>query len=448
MDLYEWKTKNVNARKYAHFDEKVSLDKVWDYISDPTNIVKHGFYPFIHYEKKFNKFTRKDGRGYIKEKSRHLCYSAHIDRYIYSYYGYLLNQKYNKYLEERNMNLVAVAYRDNLHKNNIHFAKRAFDCIRETKESFVIIGDFSYFFDSLDHGYLKKRMCDVLKVDMLSSDFYAVFKNITKYSIWELTELLKLNNLTDTEEDIQILNSKRKVLSEKDFKKHKKEFIIRHKENYGIPQGSAISAVLANVYMIVVDEQMYNLANKYKGLYMRYSDDFIIILPGILEDDFREILNSIIDEIKQIPNLSLQPDKTQIYKYRDTTLKSCNALFLKDVLNGKNEIDYLGFTFDGKEITIRDKTISKYYYRLYRKLKTIVKNEGYTPSGKRISCKNLYEKYTVKGAHLKDSNGHIKGNFISYVQRAQKVFGENEPIDRKTRRHMLKIRRILDEVFL
>lgn len=43
MDLYEWKTKNANARKYAHFDEKVSLDKVWDYISDPTNIVKHGF---------------------------------------------------------------------------------------------------------------------------------------------------------------------------------------------------------------------------------------------------------------------------------------------------------------------------------------------------------------------------------------------------------------------
>lgn len=47
--------------------------------------------------------------GYIKEKSRHLCYSAHIDRYIYSYYGYLLNQKYNKYLEKRNMDMVAVA---------------------------------------------------------------------------------------------------------------------------------------------------------------------------------------------------------------------------------------------------------------------------------------------------------------------------------------------------
>ena len=95
MDLYEWKVKNATARKYAHFDEKVSLDKVWNYISNPDNIMKHGFYPFIHYEKKFNKFTKKDGMGYIKEKSRHLCYSAHIDRYIYSYYGYLLNQKYN-----------------------------------------------------------------------------------------------------------------------------------------------------------------------------------------------------------------------------------------------------------------------------------------------------------------------------------------------------------------
>ncbi len=113
---------NATARKYAHFDEKVSLDKVWNYISNPDNIMKHGFYPFIHYEKKFNKFTKKDGMK--EKKSRHLCYSAHIDRYIYSYYGYLLNQKYNKYLEERNMDMVAVAYRDNLHKSNIHFAKK------------------------------------------------------------------------------------------------------------------------------------------------------------------------------------------------------------------------------------------------------------------------------------------------------------------------------------
>ncbi len=447
MELEEWKEKNAKARKYAHFDDKVSLEKVWDYISSPSNIKRHGFYPFIHYEKKFNKFKKENGKGSIKEKSRHLCYSAHIDRYIYSYYGYLLNQEYNRYLEEHNMSMVAVAYRDNLHKSNIHFAKMAFDCIRECSECFVIIGDFSNFFDSLDHNYLKKQMCNVLGVNMLSPDYYAVYKNITRYSIWELTELLKINDLEDTEEDIQKLNSRRKVLSGDEFKRYKSKYIRKHEKNYGIPQGSAISAVLANVYMIKADEQMKQLVAEHNGLYMRYSDDFIVILPQISDIIFKSMLNRIKYIIKSVPNLVLQPEKTQLYKYKGKELNSCNACFLKDVPNGKNEIDYLGFTFDGKEITIRDKTISKYYYRLYRKLKTIVKNDGFTSSGKKISCKNLYEKYSVKGAHLKDIDGYIKGNFITYVHRAQKVFGENEPIDRKTKRHMLKIRRTLDEVF-
>lgn len=447
MELEEWKEKNAKARKYAHFDDKVSLEKVWNYISCPSNIKRHGFYPFIHYEKKFNKFKKENGKGSIKEKSRHLCYSAHIDRYIYSYYGYLLNQEYNMYLEKHNMNMVAVAYRDNLHKSNIHFAKIAFECVKECGECFIIIGDFSNFFDSLDHNYLKKQICNVLGVNMLSPDYYAVFKNITKYSIWELTDLLKLNDLDDTEEDIKKLNSKRKVLSGDGFKRYKSKYIQKHEKSYGIPQGSAISAVLANVYMIKADEQMKQLVDEYNGLYMRYSDDFIVILPKISDGTFKNMLDSIRNIIKSVPNLVLQPEKTQLYKYKDKKLNSCNACFLKDVPNGKNEIDYLGFTFDGKEITIRDKTISKYYYRLYRKLKTIVKNDGFTSSGKKISCKNLYEKYSIKGARLKDVNGHTKGNFITYVQRAQKVFGENEPIDRKTRKHMLKIRRTLDEVF-
>lgn len=447
MDLQEWKQKNARARRYAHFDDKISLEKVWDYISNPANIQKHGFYPFIHYEKKFNKFKKENGVGYIKEKSRDICYSAHIDRYIFSYYGYLINQKYNNYLVERSMDMVAVAYRDNLKKSNIHFAKKAFDCIRGAGNCYVIIGDFSHFFDSLDHNYLKMRMCDVLGVKFLPADFYAVFKNLTKYSVWELTDLLKLNNLEDNEEDIAILNSKRKVLTEQEFKKYKSEYICRHKENYGIPQGSAISAVLANVYMIYADEQLNQLINKYNGLYMRYSDDFIIVMPGDSKEEFQTVLSSMEHIIKSVPRLDLQPDKTQIFQYKNTMLYSCNSEFYKDIANGKKEIDYLGFTFNGKEITIRDKTISKYYYRLYRKLKTIVKNGGYTSSGKRISCKNLYEKYSVKGAWLKDSKGHIKGNFITYVQRAQKVFGDDEPIDRKTRRHLLKIRRMLDEAF-
>ena len=440
MDLEEWKEKNRRSRQYAHFDEKVSLNKVWKYISEEENIKKHGFYPFIHYEQKFNKYQKKDGKGYIKEKSRDLCYSAHIDRYIYSYYGYLLNQKYDTYMEERRLQQVAVAYRDNLGQNNIHFAKRAFDYIKASEKCYVVIGDFSHFFDSLDHKYLKQQLCSVLNEKHLPDDFYAVFKNITNYSTWELVDLLKLNGLKETEDDIKKLNTQKRVLDGDQFKKYKSKYVKKHKEKYGIPQGSAISAVMANVYMIKADEKLHRLTEQFQGMYMRYSDDFIIVIPGTEEKEFRNLLNKIQKIISDIPNLILQKEKTQIYLYEKHTLKCCNSTLLEEIENGKDEIDYLGFNFDGKKVSIRDKTISKYYYRLYRKIKTIELQGGYTYKGNRISCQNLYENYSIKGSWK-------KGNFLTYVERAQKIFGAEEKIDAKTRRHMLKIRRKLDQVF-
>ena len=49
--------------------------------------------------------------------------------------------------------MVAVAYRTDLHKNNIHFAKVAVDFIRESGPCYIMIGDFTNFFDNLDHRY-------------------------------------------------------------------------------------------------------------------------------------------------------------------------------------------------------------------------------------------------------------------------------------------------------
>lgn len=71
----------------------------------------------------------------------------------------------------------------------------------------MIIGDFTHFFDMLQHNYLKERLCDVLGVDRLEDDYYSVFKNITKYSLWELTDLLELNSMNDTEDDINSLTN-------------------------------------------------------------------------------------------------------------------------------------------------------------------------------------------------------------------------------------------------
>lgn len=435
MDIQTWKSKNIGVKGYAHFDRRVSIDQVWNYITTPQNIVHHGFYPFIHYQKHFNKYSKQNG---IKTKERELCYSAHIDRCIFQYYSFLLNQKYNKRVEADGFSDSAVAYRDNLKKNNIHFAKQAVDFIKNQKECYIIVGDFTHFFDSLDHKYLKKQLCDLLNCKKLPEDYYAIFKNITKYSMWDLKSLLELNSLPDTPEGIKALNDKERVLPLHQFKAIKSKYITPHRETYGIPQGSAISAVLSNIYMLEFDKKMRQYVDSQYGLYMRYSDDFIVVLPQSSKNNFSLQLSYIQDIIKSISNLDLQPEKTQLFYYSNFILENCNTDFLGNVQKGKNLLNYLGFTFDGKNITIRDKTLSKYYYRMYRKIRTIVKNNGYTPKGNKINCTKLYLKYSEKGAQKGN------GNFLTYVHRAEFIFGKNEAIARGTRHHMQKIRKHLD----
>lgn len=306
MDIEEWKKKNSGVKSYAHFDKRVSIDQVWDYITSTQKVSKHSFYPFIHYQKRFIKYSKQSG---VKPKERELCYSAHIDRCIYQYYGFILNQLYNERVEKDGFSDSTAAYRDNLKKSSIHFAKRAYDFIRTQEACYVIVGDFTHFFDSLDHKYLKKQLCGLLNCKELPTDYYAVFKNITKYAKWDLNDLLKLNGLADTPEGIKTLNNQAQVLTLSDFKSHKSQFVVSNKESFGIPQGSAISAVLSNVYMLEFDKQIRQYVNTYGGMYMRYSDDFIIALPKNEASDFSVQLSWIQGMIASIKNLKLQPKK-------------------------------------------------------------------------------------------------------------------------------------------
>lgn len=463
--LEEWKKKNKSFAGYAHFDSKsINLDSCWSYISDSDKISKHSFLPFITYDQVFYKFYKENKTtNKSKSKIRKICYSSHLDRCIYKYYSFLLNNYYNEYCDTFEIHESVIAYRSNLGKNNIHFAKKAFDFI--TKENCIIlVGDFSNFFDNLDHKYLKRRLCDVLNVNTLDDDWYAIFKNITKYSEWDLISLLKLNGLISDKNikakkiaeqkhdkllngntynarkhseffdyKIRKLNKQKVVLSKKDFKKYKKHYLKYNMKSYGIPQGSAISAILSNVYMIEFDKEINKFTSEHDGLYLRYSDDFIIVLPikereiNDISDKLKIFLNKTVEGIK---NLFLQKDKTKVYLYKND--------LITDTSNNNDSIDYLGFLFDGKEVTLRAKTVSKYYYRMYRKLRSIIKNKGCTRKGNKVNYRNLYETYTRKG--------RSSGNFFSYVHRADILFNDGyssikHPVTNSTKRHMAKIRK-------
>ena len=176
MNYEEWKAKideddTKKPKRYAHFDNRVRFRDVESYVTNPKKVETHIFYPFIRYEKESIKF---DGTQFDRKKPkiRPIAYSSHKDRRIYQYYGYLLNQKYNARVKRDDIDHVSIAYRDNSHKCNIDFAYDAIKYIRDLKKCFIMIGDFSDFFDRLDHEFLKLRICNLLGCgEKLPKDF-------------------------------------------------------------------------------------------------------------------------------------------------------------------------------------------------------------------------------------------------------------------------------------
>lgn len=468
MNFDEWvlqqRKKEEIARRsqYKHFDLKINFsDRVVKYVSNSENICHHGFYPFLFYLKKSNKFRKADTDkhcklNWSKPKKREICYAAHIDTWIYKYYGFLLNEKYNYKLHVLGLEDIPIAYRtDKIGHSNINYAKEVFDKIKKFSLCNIIIGDFHNFFSTLDHEYLKIKLCELLEVHKLPEDYYKVFRSLTQYSYVNLDDVNKIRQMECSQAETNSMT----ILTKKQFRKlvrgkYKNEGIKVHvHQGYaGIPQGSPMSGVLANIYMLDIDKCLNDFVTARNGMYRRYSDDFIIIIPNESLESFREILSflrntfelKVNNKIKRL--VELQDEKTKIYCKIENNINLVDSTAFT-VKKEKTYIKFLGFSFNGNSVTIRDSTISRYYGRMYRKIRTICRHNGYVKSQKngkfvKISCKKLYAQYSKKGAF----GGKTRGNFLTYVARAKKIFGVNEAIDCATQRHMLKIRKALRKV--
>lgn len=426
MGKLKYKTK-----RYKHIDKPIKYEKVKDYISDSKFIANHSFLPFLHFSAMYEKYSEKDvefnGRP-IKTKVRELFYASHFDSYIYRFYSDELNLYYNDFMESQGLSEVSLAYRTNFrNKSNIDFAAKAISTIVTYEKAWIFIGDFTSYFDNLDHDLLKKRLLRVMNLTYLSKDWYNVFKSITKYGY---VDKEKLDKMFESNQYFSSYFESRKKFWE--YKK-KSKIIQSNQTGKGIPQGSAISGVLANIYAIDFDEEMACVADEYNGVYYRYSDDFILVLDnkGIDTERLKERILDLAIKNK----IELQSEKTKELQFSDNQVMSRDG--------AKEKVDFLGFVFDGKSVKMREKSIYKFYRKSKRLIKLSKRQKIQRNLKKLPNRHKIYSLYTDFGRSEK-----YRSSFITYAKRAQKIFDNVSPNTENLMMHQLKNRKRKIESYL
>lgn len=164
-----------------------------------------------------------------------------------------------------------------------------------------------------------------------------------------------------------------------------------------------------NIDDVAIDKDIKRYVTSKGGIYMRYSDDFIIVLPYERDAEIADFTSYIFSYVESMKGLiDLQKEKTSCYTYKDEVIYEGDQ---------PSSINYLGFLFDGKNIRIRPRAITKYYYRMRRKANTIGRSNWTSSKGRRISAKELYSIY---------SRNDEKQTFIDYARKAKGILKLND----------------------
>ncbi|MFB9841130.1 reverse transcriptase domain-containing protein [Mucilaginibacter ginsenosidivorans] len=436
-------------------------------------------------------------------KLRPLHYATHIDALIFGYYGHRLLELYEKKLKSIDeLSDCITAYRkvateDNaeIGKSTINFAKEAFSEIekRACSECVVLMFDIKSFFSELNHEKLKRAWCKLLDKDRLPKDHYNVFKASTqfKYILRDELRLKKSTNGKRAGFDERMLakirkehgieaffeNEKafREAIKSKEIKVYKRQF-VKNGVPVGIPQGLPLSAILANLYLLEFDKKVFDyVVEEHGGYYRRYSDDILIVCKPNQSDCIKKFIISEIE--KSLVSISIE--KTEIYLFKPFQIspnksRIVSIQLLKDQCKIEKPLSYLGFEFYGNKTLIKSANIGKFYRRIIYSVKRkasrakhialVSKSQPVVFKGRLIKLykrldldsnrdtlfkvkrlvKNRDGGFNYKSVELKpkaETEKDVKkSNYISYVNRAQRLTG-----DRRIYKQINKRRSIFNE---
>lgn len=160
-------------------------------------------------------------------------------------------------------------------------------------------------------------------------------------------------------------------------KNYKKRELSNYVECLGIPQGLAISNILAAIYLSELDKTMKDTEN----IYIRYVDDILIFTDVDKINESETILKTKIAELK----LGLHPNKTGIK-------------------TGEEEFDYLGYHFELPKVTVKQSTVDNFILSISAKFSSYI----HSKNNKLKKYKYLTEE-KLKEIFVSDLNEKITG---------------------------------------
>lgn len=468
--MVDWELSLRDLKRYPHFDAEISLSKARELVADREKVAQNAFYPFIMYEQEWQPFRSKNPRP--EKKTRLIRYAARKDAYIFAKYRNELALPYEKKLDECGLADCVIAYRRILKgkdsgKCNIDFAKEAFDEVISQKSCCFLALDISKFFESLDHDLLKASWRNILGVEELPSDHAAVFKAITRYAYVQRDELYrrlgflaeKISNGKKIEGySLKFDEVPKKLCTNAQFralandKSSGKPKLINVNENpWGIPQGAPISDLLANIYMLEFDKKCHELAKMRRGIYRRYSDDILFVLPVDVPEAIS--VETKVMELVSIygAQLKIKSTKTSIVSFHSVG----DQLAFTHIKGkqGKNGAEYLGFRFDGRKVYFRDSTVSNLFRKMAGSIRAHVhevvrrypnKDESFLR--KKLGPSSFFERFGRASDF--DPHSKEKWTFWTYAKRSQNIFGSfGDRIPKQVRNQRSFIVERMDRIF-
>jgi hypothetical protein len=453
--------RRIRIRLYPpHLDAPLTKPEAEDLVADPKSISQHAFFPFLQRKQKWTRFAEKGKKG--EEKERPILYASRRDSYILSHFRSVLSPPYEAELLRLGLQECVLAYRripitgGGGGKCNIHFAQDAFETIRSFGDCYAFALDIKKFFENLDHERIRQMWWRLLGEapdrrgrQVLPDHHFRAFKAVTNYSFLDVN--LAYSELGLIGEKLTPSGKKRigylkdrdkfplQICSPKVFREKLADKIVHHPHPFGIPQGSPISDLLANLYMIEFDREMNGAILARGGKYYRYSDDILIVLPASLEN-WQEVISLAENSLsRNAPRLTMKKEKTQVYRYSTLGHGKGQASKILSGTKGTEGLEYLGFRYDGRNVYLRNSTVSGIQRKITATANQLARRhvEGNPAMNLRQLTDSFnYSLLISKFGRVKDFDAsgktYTSWTFWTYVVRSTAVFGDlGKPIGRQ-----------------